>query len=69
MTLLAAIRRRLPRTAVVLMTAFGTPEIVTEAYDLGVVDVLNKPFELDELSRVVIAAENAPLTRKRPFRA
>lgn len=56
LTLLAAIRRRVPHAAVVLMTAFGTPEIVTAAYDLGVVNVLNKPFELDELSRVVKAA-------------
>lgn len=56
LTLLASIRRRVPHAAVVLMTAFGTPEIVTAAYDLGVVNVLSKPFELDELTRVVIAA-------------
>lgn len=56
LTLLMKIRRRVPDAAVVLMTAFGTPEIVTAAYDLGVVNVLNKPFELDELSRVVKAA-------------
>ena len=56
LTLLMKIRRRVPHAAVVLMTAFGTPEIVTAAYDLGVVNVLSKPFELDELSRVVTAA-------------
>ena len=61
LTLLAAIRRRVPRAAVVLMTAFGTPEIVTAAYDLGVVTVLNKPFELDELSRAVRAAGDTSL--------
>ena len=44
--------RRLPHAAVVLMTAFGTPEIVTAARALGV-NALNKPFELDELSRAV----------------
>jgi DNA-binding NtrC family response regulator len=41
---------------VVLMTAFGTPEIVAEARALGVTDILSKPFELDELARVVLAA-------------
>ena len=56
LTLVAAVRACAPDAAVVLMTAFGTPEIVTAAYDLGVVNVLNKPFELDELSRVVAAA-------------
>jgi len=56
LALLAKIRRRAPHAAVVLMTAFGTPEIVTAAYDLGVVNVLNKPFELEELARVVTAA-------------
>lgn len=56
LTLVAAVRACAPDAAVVLMTAFGTPGIVTAAYDLGVVNVLNKPFELDELSRVVTAA-------------
>ena len=56
LTLVSTIRRRLPRVAVVLMTAFGTPEIVAEARTLGVVNVLSKPFELGELSRAVLAA-------------
>ncbi|MDO8678206.1 MAG: response regulator [Acidobacteriota bacterium] len=56
LTLLSTIRRRLPQVAVVLMTAFGTPEIVAEARALGVTDILNKPFELGELGRVVLAA-------------
>lgn len=56
LTLLSTIRRRLPTTAVVLMTAFGTPEIVAEARALGVAEILGKPFELRELSRAVLAA-------------
>ena len=56
LALLSAIRRRLPRAAVVVMTAFGTPEIVAEARALGVSDILSKPFELAELARVVLAA-------------
>jgi len=34
------------------MTAFGTPEIISDAQALGAM-VLNKPFELDELKRLV----------------
>jgi DNA-binding NtrC family response regulator len=59
LTLLSTIRRRLPQVAVVLMTAFGTPEIVAEARALGVADILSKPFELGELSRAVLAAGTA----------
>ena len=56
LTLLSTIRRRLPQVPVVLMTAFGTPEVVAEARALGVIAILSKPFELGELGRVVIAA-------------
>lgn len=54
LSLLATIRQLLPETPVVLMTAFGTPEVVSNARRLGVRAVLNKPFELSELSRVVV---------------
>ncbi len=56
LSLLATIRQLLPATPVVLMTAFGTPEIMADARHLGVSAVLNKPFELGELSRVVLEA-------------
>lgn len=56
LSLLATIRQLLPETPVVLMTAFGTPEIMSSAHQLGVRAVLNKPFELTELSRVVVEA-------------
>jgi len=59
LSLLATIRQLLPTTPVVLMTAFGTPEIMTEARGLGVSAVLNKPFELGDLGRVVLEATNA----------
>jgi CheY-like chemotaxis protein len=54
LSLLATIRQLLPDTPVVIMTAFGTPEIIAQAYRLGVRGVLNKPFELAELSRLVL---------------
>jgi len=49
LTLLASIRRLSPNGAVILMTAFGTPEVTKGALDLGVYRVLNKPFEIEEL--------------------
>lgn len=53
LSLLERVRQLLPEAVVVLMTAFGTAEIVAEAAALGVHAVLNKPFELDELSRLL----------------
>lgn len=59
LSLLATVRQLLPATPVVLMTAFGTPEIIAEARSLGVCAVLNKPFELGDLGRIVLDAANA----------
>jgi DNA-binding NtrC family response regulator len=52
--LLATIRRLSPESAVVLMTAFGTPEVVTGALDLGVYQVLHKPFEMHDLESLLL---------------
>ena len=54
--LLAHIRRLSPRSVVILMTAFGTPEITRDALDLGVYEVLNKPFEMHDLQSVLLKA-------------
>lgn len=58
LSLLATIRQLVPQTPVVLMTAFGTPEILADARNLGVRGVLTKPFELQDLSRLVMDATN-----------
>lgn len=55
LSLLGRVRELLPGALVVLMTAFGTAEVVADAFELGVVGVLNKPFELSELSRLLRA--------------
>jgi DNA-binding NtrC family response regulator len=52
LSLLATVRQLLPGAMLILMTAFGTAEIIKDAKALGAA-VLNKPFELDELRRVV----------------
>jgi DNA-binding NtrC family response regulator len=61
-TLLTAIRTWASRSAVMLMTASGTPEMVAEAYRLGVFRVLNKPFDLVEVHDVVAAVSAASRT-------
>jgi len=57
LSLVSTICRRLPAATVILMTAFGSPEIVAGAQELGVRAVLNKPFELDHLKRLLGAHE------------
>ena len=53
LSLLAQIRRIAPGTPIILMTAFGTPELVADALDLGAYDVMDKPFDMNELEAVV----------------
>jgi two-component system, NtrC family, response regulator AtoC len=53
LSLLASVRRLLPTAPVILMTAFGTPEVLDEARSLGVFTVLDKPFELDDLDELI----------------
>jgi DNA-binding NtrC family response regulator len=53
LNLLAGIRQLAPGTAVIMMTAFGTPEVVTGALKLGAYRVISKPFEIQEVARLV----------------
>jgi DNA-binding NtrC family response regulator len=46
------IRTHAPDTPIVLMTAFGTPEILEQAAAFGI-PVLNKPFDMSELTALV----------------
>lgn len=57
--LLAAIRRLRPDSAVVMMTAYGTPEVTKGALDLGAYRVLNKPFDMHSLESLVLAAHRS----------
>lgn len=60
LSLLVSFRRLLPRVPVILMTAFGTPEVLDEARRLGAFTVLDKPFELDQLSALIERAMETP---------
>jgi DNA-binding NtrC family response regulator len=51
--LLESIRRALPASPVILMTAFGTPEVLAAAAHLGAYRVLSKPVELGDLGAMV----------------
>ena len=51
--LLAAIRGLSPGSRVVMMTAYGTAEIVAEAMRLGAVCVVNKPIEMQDVAEIV----------------
>jgi two-component system, NtrC family, response regulator AtoC len=59
LTLLTSIRHISPESAVVMMTAFGTPEIVQRAKELGVYRVIDKPFEMHDLETMLSKAYEA----------
>ena len=56
LTLLSCLRQLTPTTRMILMTAYGTPEIFQRALDLGAYCVLNKPFDMSALSPLVTEA-------------
>jgi two-component system, NtrC family, response regulator AtoC len=61
LSLLASIRQQVPKTQVILMTAFGTPEVTRGALDLGAYRVVGKPLEMHAVADLVAEAGNTPL--------
>ncbi len=53
LSLLASIRKMSPTAQVILMTAFGRPEVVRGALDLGAYRVIGKPFEMQAIADLV----------------
>ena len=51
--LLTFVRETAPQTAVILLTAFGTPEIEAEAYRRGARYFFHKPVPMDTLAAAV----------------
>jgi DNA-binding NtrC family response regulator len=66
LNLLRTIRDRTPQSAVVMMTAYGTPEVASGALALGVYRVLRKPFEVHDLVAIVGKAYEARVTDELP---
>ena len=54
--LLAMIRQLVPCTQVILMTAFGTPEVTNGALELEAFRVVGKPFDMRDLAALVLQA-------------
>jgi len=53
LALLKQLKKMQPKCQVILMTAYGTPEIAREAMDNGVFQVVDKPFRLDDMAHLV----------------
>jgi DNA-binding NtrC family response regulator len=58
--LLETVHRMAPGAVIILMTAFGTPDVYADAPRLGASLVLDKPFNVDELNDVVLRALARP---------
>ena len=56
LALLSQLRRLTPATRIILMTAYGTPDILQGALDLGVYCVISKPFEMNDVAPLVTKA-------------
>ncbi|MEQ1728017.1 MAG: response regulator [Vicinamibacterales bacterium] len=53
LNLLERIIRMVPEGRVILMTAYGTPELANEALERGAFKVLHKPFEMQDVTSLV----------------
>jgi len=51
--LVSLVKERAPRTHVILLTAYGSPEIEMEARRLGVASFLHKPKPLPDVAQIV----------------
>jgi two-component system, NtrC family, response regulator AtoC len=58
--ILAAMRQLAPTVPVIVMTAFGTPELLNEAKRLGAFAVIDKPFDMSHISPLIERALAAP---------
>jgi DNA-binding NtrC family response regulator len=57
--LLETIRQLQPTAAVVMMTAFGTPEMTSGALRLGAYRVVAKPFDMHDMVSLVTEAHES----------
>ena len=59
LALLSQIRQVAPNAAVIMMTAFGTPEMSDAALRIGAYRVVPKPFEVHDIADLVLEAHAA----------
>lgn len=67
LSLLAAIRERTPSSAVVMMTAHGTQEDAAAARAMGAFAVVEKPFDVREIEKTLVAAVSSAADRRDGF--
>ena len=63
--LLSEIRAKYPKTHVIVMTAYGSPEIQEAINHWGETEYIEKPFEINELRRLIfsqLAHDATPLS-------
>ncbi len=53
--LLGYLKNELPQIPVIVMTAFGTPEIETRLSQTGMIRMLEKPVDFEELTQLIIS--------------
>ena len=56
LAVLRATKKRAPKTAVLMVTAFASTDTAVEAMKLGAYDYVTKPFKLDELRLTIAGA-------------
>jgi DNA-binding NtrC family response regulator len=59
LTLLSRLRALMPHVPIIMMTAFGTPDMFQKAIELGAYQVIHKPFEVDDVADLVLKAYDA----------
>lgn len=59
LALVERIRRQTPASAIVMMTAFGTPRMMAEAKKLGVHEIIPKPFDVEALAGLLAEAHRS----------
>jgi DNA-binding NtrC family response regulator len=57
MEILSEVKKRSPKTEVIVITGFATMETAKESFQKGVMDFLAKPFKLGEIIEVIQRAE------------
>jgi DNA-binding NtrC family response regulator len=62
LSLVKQIRQHTPASAIVMMTAFGTPQMAEDARVLGVYEVIAKPFDVRVLENVIVKAYQSKTT-------
>lgn len=65
LALLKRIRTLRPHMPVIVMSAFGTPELKREARGLGALAFLDKPFRVEKLLRLMREAVREPIAPNR----